>query len=428
MSPVPRPIGASDTSASYSDLDPKSTRLSSWQSGWILFASVAAVYVLLFSAPFLWKNVLWLQAMPAKAYPFVDMRGHLAASEAYVNGNLMPGAPVPGDPLGRTHNGPVSMLWLGYLGLRVEHTLIFAPICLLLFLGSVAYTLRLQSLREIFAGWLALTTPASLLLVERGNIDLLVFAVLAVAFGLLAQSGRWPRWLGWGLISGFIGFKYYPALAYAALLELGGTPSVRRAMLGVGAVVVVIYVTANYAELRAVAAAMPGNFLYPQFGASELFRVAGFSPGMATTLGASAWLGGASLLAWGLGPFTAIEAAPAAARLPFAGGGAILAFAFVATVSPDYRVVFFLFCLPWLRMLGRASQPMIRRVAGSAFFLYLLVPWLSMLLGRLAVESRSLDYWWMVMLGKQAGWWALMLCVGALLIRQTAGGVRRLWA
>jgi hypothetical protein len=376
----------------------------------------AVIYLLLISVPRLWHDVIWPQAMAPHGAVFLDMRGHLASSAAHANGTLRQGEPVPGDPLQRIHAGPTSMLWLGFLGLGPEHTAAFTAACLIAFLLTATVVASPASTVEALYLWLVLTSPPLLLLVERGNIDLLVFAVIATAFWLLGRPKPAARWTSWGIIAGFMGFKYYPAAAFAALPETSAPRREKIVALALGLLVSGLFVVWQLPALRFVAAHLVENRFYPFFGVREFPVMAGYDYTSAPRIGAVIWLVLVAALTRLLGPVAAPESARDPRKIAFAGGTAVLLFCFLATSSPDYRLVFFLFCLPWLGSL-RATATAAGRVATTCLALFLCAAWIGPTLGRAALAVEAPRIWGTLMLLKQACWWGITAGLAALCLR-----------
>jgi len=355
------------------------------------------------------------------------MNSYLAIGQAVARGEAVPGEVIPADLMRRIYVGPKWLYGYGYFGLGPAYTLPLATLCVVGFLLSFSVLFHPRSLLE--SGYLlaALVSPPIMLLVERGNIDLLVFSVLAGAFGLMARRATGQRWAGWAIVTAFIGFKYYPAAGYAGYLATGGSRREKTVALGLGLITVAVFLALTREEIRFIAAHQLENRIYPYFGARELWIMLGESPEQAARLGLGFWLIGAGGLAWLLGPLARTGTDFDARQTCFFGGGSILVFCFTSTSSPDYRLVHFLFCLPWLAALRREGGSIPsnwRRVSALCLLLFLVVPWFGTLGGRSALALDSAGAWWMVLFLKQFGWWVLMVCLGALLLRML---VARAW-
>lgn len=395
---------------------------------WLRLAPILAaalVYVIFIAQPREWNAVIWPQAMASKGALFLDLHGHLASSAAHAAGTLENGVPVAADPLQRIHLGPRWMLWLGYLGLGPADTLWFAGVCIALFLIGVAIGVRVESGGAAVGLFLAVTAPSVLLLVERGNIDLFVFFSMAIAFCALAAEQAWMRWTGWGILATFIGFKYFPSLAFAGVLETRGPRRERAIALLLAVALVGAFVAWTWEEIRYVSSLRVQNIFFPLFGAGELPRLLGLALPqfgvIAAVVGLSA--GWAGLL----GPLTAAEAAYDRRKIAFGSGAAVVGFCFAMTSSPDYRLVFALFCFPWLwrQAADRAAPHRLRVTAGLALTLFVAVPWWGVIAGRYAANRELSQLFTFAMILKQAGWWTLVLGLLALQWRLMVGAVRR---
>jgi hypothetical protein len=110
-----------------------------------------------------------------------------------------PIAENPRDPLRRPMNHPRIWTLLQHLGLSERHTVPLGFGLAAAFLAAVlALSGRLTIGEGIFYSVLV-CSPATLMAVERGNVDVLLFCLLAVATGIV----RNPRTHLWGVPAGF---------------------------------------------------------------------------------------------------------------------------------------------------------------------------------------------------------------------------------
>lgn len=123
-----------------------------------------------------------------------------------------PGASNPLDPMARTVNYPPSIFVFGYLGWRVETVPWAGAVLAFLYVVSVAALARPCTWAEAFL-WTALViSPALLLPVERGNLDLLIFALM-----VLAMACRNFPWLAGGVLSLAVWWKFFPVAGLGSL-------------------------------------------------------------------------------------------------------------------------------------------------------------------------------------------------------------------
>jgi len=185
---------------------------------------------------------------------------------------------------------------------------------------------------------------------------------------------------------------------------------------------VVLFVLSTLQEIRDVASFQWENGISPFFGCRELWTMLGHGYVEARFIGQIVWLLGSTALAYALGKLAPAERAIDPRKPAFMGGASMLVFCFLSTSSPDYRLVHFLFCVPWLWALRRDPDvpARLRVVATVCLVAFLVVPWAGMTGARAALEVRKPGLWWTMLLAKQFGWWLLMFGVGALLLRMIA--------
>lgn len=147
--------------------------LNTYRNAIIAFSMSVILFLLLFVAlgP---KGVWELWNVPAMTPHFADLRTITGGAESYAQG-LDPMVQNPGDPWGRTMNYPRIWQSLYYFGIDQRHTTIFGLILISLFFLGVVLLLPNANPPTIFLVLAAVFSPATLLGIERGNIDLLIF-------------------------------------------------------------------------------------------------------------------------------------------------------------------------------------------------------------------------------------------------------------
>jgi len=156
----------------------------------------------------LWCRPQWLAAwgirLPQGRW-FVDTEALLIASDAHA--------------LGRDEPLWYSDWWLRMhaLGLDRGDTTALGLGIVVGFLVVAFLVLRPRSLPELVFCWLVLCSPVVLLGVNRANMDLFIFDVLALAGWLLVHRTRFVRWLAPVVVAFAAGLKFYPIVAAAAL-------------------------------------------------------------------------------------------------------------------------------------------------------------------------------------------------------------------
>jgi hypothetical protein len=181
---------------------------------------------------------------------FADMRSVTSAWECTRAGiDVVPGNPC--DPWGRPANYPSLWLAPAFLGLGQESTAYLGVATALVFFGSFLLLIGPARPLDAVIYAAALCSPAVMLGVERGNVDLLLFAL--VALGVLLLRRTWV--LAHGLLLAAAVLKLFPVFAWGVVVR---QPR-RRVFLGGGALALVLaaYALATLGEIRAILDAVP---------------------------------------------------------------------------------------------------------------------------------------------------------------------------
>ena len=204
-----------------------------------------------------WSVDIWpyLGVNPAPTL-FFDARNVAAAADCWSLG-YDPLIENPCDPTGRVMNYPRMWVLLHYLGLTQGRTLLFGWIVVALFLVSVLLLHGRLSIGQGVVVALAVTSPAVMYAIERGNMDLLLFAVFVAAVFAWRARERLSPLLSPALIVGAAIAKLYAAFALPAYAFTGD----RRARWAVPAGLAVLgaYVLLTLDDFRAVLSAREGG-------------------------------------------------------------------------------------------------------------------------------------------------------------------------
>ena len=170
--------------------------------------------------------------VPGYRVPFLDWAMLTGSVQTYAQG-IDPHIQNPGDPLGRVFNYP--RIWFIFFGLPLSHQQDVAAgiIIVLLFLAAaVLFPRKASALSETLL-FFGLISPAAMLGYDRANVDLLIFALMALS---LALVDRWAlAALATLLIATF--FKLIPILGLGLFLEKSRGSAIRlvsAALLGAG--------------------------------------------------------------------------------------------------------------------------------------------------------------------------------------------------
>lgn len=243
----------------------------------------------------------------------------------------------------------------------------------LFYLLAALLLLRPRTRAEMLLHWLALCSPPILLGANRANLDLLIFAALALVGWLLTRPVRALRLLAPPVIAAMAGLKFYP-LAAAAALPLA--PSNRREnwfQLGFMAVLAVLLGLGLYDDVlrvRALITDMPVR-LYT-FGATV-----GLTSGGRTTLLAGIVAALLLVFWWRRAPEPP-AGLDRGAVVWFGLGTATIVGCYFVGLNFNYRLVFSLLQLPLLGALCRPHPANgLRRLAVVALAGLMVLLWVD---------------------------------------------------
>ena len=317
--------------------------------GRVLAGAIVAVFFLVFtafsyahgSAP--WRTI-GVDALKTK---FEDMQSVTSSWDCTRKGiQAFPNNPC--DPQGRPANYPRMWTHFGIFGLGLGDT-----VPLGIALGVVFYLAALlipgrMTAREGVLYAALLLSPATLLGVERGNVDLLMFALIALGVGVVRRSS----WAGAAPIVLAAALKLFPAFALAVLVR----KRERWAALAVSVVVLGVYAVATLDDIRTLRNVIP-RVTTNSYGAgvvAQALEEAGVS--WAQSAAESRYI---RLSVIALGVLAAVALVALARRSgarvtrevrldAFWGGAAVYAGTYVFGNNFDYRLVFLILCVPQL--------------------------------------------------------------------------------
>jgi hypothetical protein len=220
------------------------------------YAVILVLVTRMTGVPF--KLILQAMGVPALDYPIMDLRGVASWCELYGNG---------GDPavqqgvieISAGHqygaylmNYSPIVLGMFWLGLLPCHVVAWA-VALLLMYGLSLWFLADPCSRSGALLWcLLICSPLSIMVVERGNLDMLLFTMLVAA---LAARNR-PM-LGVALILAAALLKFFPAPAFLAFWKRGGRRDQILVVIGVGLLVAFLFLIRS--RLGAISGSLSGQ-------------------------------------------------------------------------------------------------------------------------------------------------------------------------
>ncbi len=186
----------------------------------------------------LWK-------VPTEMPPFVDFRLIPGSAESFLRG-FEPTVKNPYDPRERIFNYPLFWRIFFYSGVTQNDTIWISTLMIVLFF--IAVYIFPEKLTGWNAFWLLVVvfSPASMLLYERGNVDLIVFVLCVLV--VLAES--YSGLLAAGLIMFGTIVKIYPFFGISVLLK-----ETRTRFLLLSAACLAMLVSYVYASNKSMSAA-----------------------------------------------------------------------------------------------------------------------------------------------------------------------------
>lgn len=294
----------------------------------------------------------------------------------------------PCDPFGHLFNYPRVWLWLtAASGFTPERVYLFGPGLAILFFASVLISTGKLSAAEGLITGLLLCSPAMMFGVERGNVDLFIFSLVATAL-LLARRGV-PSTIVYAPLVAAAVLKLFPAAAFCISLR-ERTWKRKLTAMAVLAVLFGVYVFWFRHDMMRIAANTLTS-VHDSFGSIVIF-----------TMVRRAWFPHSDL-AWKIlhfGSYAAVGACVVGAfllagRIPFPAekasssldsfraGASIYVAAFALGSNWDYRLIFLLFTLPQLFAWVKTRSPW-GCLSAAALGVMVIALWTSSLSGRLA--------------------------------------------
>ena len=182
----------------------------------VLYASLTAV-VFLRGNNAIGQHFLQALGVPALETPFMDMRGVAAWCEAWGEGKNpaleQTWIHIAGEPLHHNFLMNYSPLVLGLkiLGLNQRNAVGWALVTAVIYLVSVWFLCGPCTLRKAFFWVLLICSPLSVMVMERGNLDTLIFGLLMISLWLRRHAAS----ESFMILSASL-IKFYPIAALTA--------------------------------------------------------------------------------------------------------------------------------------------------------------------------------------------------------------------
>jgi hypothetical protein len=374
--------------------------------GRIVIVAAVAVYLLVVAVG---RTVFGVDVWPALGVPsgpslFFDTRNITAALECHRLG-YDPLFESPCDPWNRPMNYPRAWLVLRYLGINQSHTDLLAVIFIVLFLVAFLLVVGRLTLGQGLVGALAICSPSVMFAIERANMDIVIFTIMAGAVLVWrsrpgVRSAVSPALVTLGAIA-----KIYPVFALPVFLMARDRAT--RLVTVVCGGVFAVYVVGTRHDIAQVASIAPqgtehafGARILPaallhlvtpeRWGAGEASKqLIALVP--LALLALFVWV-------WARRRLSASEWEPLTWQLfAFGAGSLIFLGTFAIGNNFDYRLVFLLLTLP--QLFAWAMQVADRRsgLAAGGIIVLIVFVWIGALSRPLALFDE-LATWAMVSL------------------------------
>ena len=321
------------------------TKLMGSSPAWLVLVGILCGYFTLLLA--LGGHRAWGElGVPAASPGFLDLRS-LTSGWDCARQDLGVWPDNPCDPYGRPENYPRIWLAASVFGLGQDDTYVLGTLLAVVFFASAILIVPRQAPLGVAVVYgLALCSPTVMLGVERGNVDILLFSMIAAA-GLVLRRGAYGPPVASALILAAAVLKLFPI---AAIGMLAGLPR-RVAAASIAAVggLFAVYVAATNDDIRTIERVLPqvndysyginllGGWLDGIFGHGRAWNIAVVVVALATAVA----------LRRALGTRLAPAAPARELDLLWAGAGIYVA-TFALVRSYDYRLVFLLLTIPLL--------------------------------------------------------------------------------
>ena len=295
--------------------------------------------------------------IPVMSPPFADLRVITHGADSVARG-LDPLISNPGDQWGRPLNYPRIWQSLYSVGVNKSHTVLLGLGIILSFLAGVVMILPNASNMTSSLVVSALVSPAVLLGIERANIDLFIFFLVALSIVLARKSLA----LADGVIIFATALKLFPIFGISLLLQGG-----KKRFIGHALVVLAIafaYLLATWTDLSLISHATPRatDLSYGMNVAWMRLESVNYALGILSRFICSAFVVFAAYLLF------AGCACPYVLKSPEEGedsltldsfrvGSSIYLGTFILGNNWDYRLIFLILCIPQLSSwMASASQ------------------------------------------------------------------------
>ncbi|MEN8844365.1 MAG: hypothetical protein ABF323_10330 [Lentimonas sp.] len=381
----------------------------------VFITTTLAVLALIYSSHEHWYYVIGPLHNMDLGYPFADMQARLGIAEAINHGIDVNHEHNPFTPSGALNNKPLyTVTIMALLSLKTSDSLILGILFGTIYCLWAFWLLRPTNWIETLISLAIFLSPPSLLLIERSNDDIIIFAFI-MAVPLLLETGRLRgRVLGWIVISLLTPMKYYPAAAYALFLH---RPKSLKELLGytgasIAFVLGMLWLIRD--ELTTLTDRIPSPSINYSFGKTLLFEC--FNSLESTNI---FFLVGALIIVllgylFLIHPKLQVKEAQPREELYFLLGSALLSFCFLLSGNWDYRLAFVIPTLPLTFLFLNGGERLPKMLALTYIVSLLLTLWPEYIYFFNIIEPKedtwilNYDHYYIVAVLKHSASWIMI--------------------
>ncbi len=358
-------------------------------------------FLILFTFLYLYGvNETWgIVGFPIGQNIFNDARVITAGSESFILG-YDPLIENPAMPSGNPMNYPRIWHLLFYFGLNQSHTILLGSICFLFYLITtyLIYS-QLDDLKQKFIYIFLIISPAALLGIERGNIDLIIILFVTSGALLLKKS----PFISIGLISiGFV-LKLFPLFAYLIIfLRRGFWDKFLKLILST--IFILFYLILTFDDLILISNATPRsgglsygrNVIDSAMSLSSIFKSSIFSN---MTVVVSQFLSFSFILLTVITVFMGLRNKvelsninpPFEFKSLFIAGASIYCGTFIIGNNWDYRLIFLTLTFPLLYWIVKNAVDIDYKIIGFFANLFVYFSTWSIFISKLFSQSKIMS-------------------------------------
>jgi len=322
---------------------------------------------LLFAFPQLWTYTLGPLHDPARiGYPFADMLARLEVAEGVAHGIDVNKEQNPFSPSTSLNNKPLyTVHTLALLGLGIEDHLLLGVLFGLFYLLWNCIILKPNSFLELALCAAISLSPPALMLLERGNDDIIVYSFIMIVPILMTSRMMLSHILAWSVICLVTPIKYYPAACFSLILNLKSSTRSKAAYFVASSVFITCFYLMIRGEISDIGGRLPDPQPYFAFGSKLIGPIIGLEIGIGQSIATIAFFAASSLLIIRRLPQPISSDRSQLSGFYFLLGSSAVTFCFLTASNWDYRLAFLIPTVPYcLELLHNNQGKAVRIISG----------------------------------------------------------------